>query len=367
MDIKLITRHAPANYGSLLQSLAAVKTLESIGHSCTIVDYVPRAEQPLAKVRAEARAKEGWKNSRLKQAAYMALRLPAEAYAARKFEHFRRQMLPLTRRFDTNEGLSEMSAGIFATGSDQVWGPASGKDYDPTYFLDFTPDDARRVAWSASFGRIALAAPTAEAVKPLLSRYEHITVRENAAVGIVENLGLPTPPQTLDPTLMLSAGQWEEMRDDSRLPDKPYILVYQLHNNPAFDRYVLWASARTGLPIVRVSPSLHQIARPGRLIWLPKPGQFLSLIRNAKLMVTDSFHGTAFAILFHTRFVDILPVNGTSSRNLSLLELTGLASRIVDPTQPFVLPTSALDFTGADMALRRERLGSYEILKQMLQ
>ena len=82
------------------------------------------------------------------------------------------------------------------------------------------------------------------------------------------------------------------------------------------------------LPLVRVSPTFHQLARGGRFVFCPEIGTFLSYIKNARYMLTDSFHGTAFAINFHTPFLEVLPNNKTGARNQSILQLTGLEDRL---------------------------------------
>lgn len=84
-----------------------------------------------------------------------------------------------------------------------------------------------------------------------------------------------------------------------------------------------------GLPLYRISPSLHQITRGGKFIYLPDLGDFLSFIKNCTYFITDSFHGTVFALIFNKQFVEILPNNNTGSRNQSILQLTGLMDRII--------------------------------------
>lgn len=366
MDIKLITRHAPSNYGSLLQSYAAARVLEGLRHQCRIIDYQPLVEHGMRSVCAEAASKPGWKSNPLKKALYIALRWPGEVMAYKRFEAFRHKLLPLTRRYDSADDLKFLRADVYVTGSDQVWGPAAGKPFDDTYFLNFTVPDARRLAWAASFGRTQFSPEITEAFRDMLSRYEAITVREDAAVDTVTAMGLTPPQQVLDPTLMLDAAEWRGMCEPVKDVEKPYVLVYQLHNNNAINDYAVETARHMGISLVRVTPWIHQAARPGKAVLLPTPGQFLWLIDNAAMMVTDSFHGTVFACLFHTPFVDILPVNGTSSRNMSILRILGLESRVPRNYNDFSTLDNEIDFNAVDRVISRERAASMEILKKIL-
>lgn len=111
---------------------------------------------------------------------------------------------------------------------------------------------------------------------------------------------------------------------------------------------------------------MHQINRPGKLVWTPDMGTFLSYIKNAECMITDSFHGTAFAINFNTSFVEVLPNNNTGTRNMSILKLTGLSDRILKDREDVALTNKKIDFSYANEVLENEREKSKEILRDML-
>ena len=84
-------------------------------------------------------------------------------------------------------------------------------------------------------------------------------------------------------------------------------------------------------------------------------------------MITDSFHGTAFAILFNTPFVEVLPNNNTGTRNVSILKLTGLSNRIMRTDQDMEKAMNSIDFSYANDVLKRERIRSLQILKKMIE
>ena len=166
---------------------------------------------------------------------------------------------------------------------------------------------------------------------------------------------------------MLDGNTWRRFyKKDKQISKGKYILVYQIHSNKELNVYSKEMSKRLGLPLVRVSPSFHQIARGGKFIYLPDVTEFLSLIDHASFMMTDSFHGTAFAINFNTPFAEVLPDNGTSSRNVSILNLTGLSDRIVTNHTELVQLESSVDFSNANKAVEKKREESKVVLKGML-
>lgn len=145
------------------------------------------------------------------------------------------------------------------------------------------------------------------------------------------------------------------------------MLVYQLHNDEKLGRYAKRVADEMNLPLVRISASFHQITREGKFVWCPEMGQFLSYIKNATCMITDSFHGTAFAINFNTPFVEVLPNNNTGTRNMSILRMTGLSHRILRDEEDIQLAKNKVDFTEANEVLKEKRIESLEILKKMIE
>ena len=131
------------------------------------------------------------------------------------------------------------------------------------------------------------------------------------------------------------------------------------------DDYAKRFAAHVGLPLVRVSPTLHQLARGGRFVFCPEIGTFLSYIKNVRYMLTDSFHGTAFAINFHTPFLEVLPNNKTGARNQSILQLTGLEDRIVTDFNDFSLADRQIDYAKVNEIMHRERERSMEKLAEL--
>lgn len=366
MKVKVITRHAPANYGSLLQTMATQKIIKTLGLECEIIDYIPLPETGMRIAFTQLNEKGNWNKNFFKKVIYIMGREPENLLMYHKFKIMRKKYLVMTERCKNLAQLQSLSSNeeeIFMTGSDQVWGPTSSGIYNPAYFLDFVSERNRKIAFAASFGKTIFTKEVLAEYTKYLEKYDRITVREDSAVDLISTIGLHAE-QVLDPTLILSADEWSQYIKESVNGD--YVLVYQIHNNPALDHYAVEFAKKANLPLIRVSAMLHQCKRGGKFVYLPNISKFLSLIKNARYLVTDSFHGTAFAINFNTQFVEILPNSGTESRNQSILRLTGLENRIVNNFEDFHYIEEKIDFAHINKILTVQRKKSVNILRNIL-
>lgn len=370
MDVKVITRHSPSNYGSLLQSIATVHVIERLGHQCEIIDYQRKDERGLKGVLTQLNCKGGYGNL-LKKLAYIAIRYPIEKYAQVKFDRMRKCYLKMTKRCSSHKDLAKLSADAFMTGSDQVWGPMMNGYYDSAYFLQFVGKGSRKLAYAASFGKTKFDESTVEAYKKMLSEYDKIAVREKSAVSLLEEWGLDNClGQVLDPTLLFDSKTWKDLlvskHDSQKYANKNYVLVYQIHNDPKLSDYAKRIARQTGKELLRVNPYLHQKYRGGKFICCPDLGEFLALIDNASCIITDSFHGTCFSINFGKQFIEILPNNATGTRNQSILELTGLSNRILRDFDDYSLINQMIDYNEVHHILEVEREKSIDVMKNLL-
>lgn len=368
MVINVITRHAPTNYGSLLQAIATQRVIMNLGHECRIINYIPKCETGVRMAITQLEQKTKWRRNPIKKAIYLMVAEPKTLLMDRKFLAMRKKYLLMGPYCATTGELKKLYAEkkdeVFLTGSDQVWGPISTGHYDPTYFLDFVPKSSRKLAFAASFGKAIFDEQTLKEYAVLLKKYDSLAVRENVAVELLKKMDI-SAKQVLDPTLLMDADAWSEYVKPMKKPEK-YVLVYQIHANSDLDHYAVKFAEKAELPLLRVSPLLHQARRSGKFVYCPDISGFLDLVKNAAYMVTDSFHGTAFAINFNTQFVEVLPNTGTSSRNQSILEFTGLTNRIVRDLNDFSYIDQEIDFKEANEKIGISRIESIRILEEML-
>ena len=364
MKVSVITRHAIANYGSLLQAFATQKVLEGLGYECEIVDYIREDESYKQHEKTLLKQKKEWNNNPIKKALYLIMRQPESVKAGKRFEKEREELLVLSDRYTNPESLKNNppKADVYMTGSDQVWGPVANGTYDDSYCLSFA--EGKKIAYAASFGHTEMTEELKGYYKKWLKRYSSIAVREDSAVEILKDIGI-NANQVLDPTLLLDKDYWRKYL----LPIKKqkYILAYQLHNDKKLGEYAKKVAKEKGLPLIRVSASFHQFTREGKFKWCPKLGEFLSYVNDAECVITDSFHATAFAINFNTPFVEVLPNNNTGTRNISILNLTKLTDRVLQNTDDTNLANKEIDFSYANSVIEEQRQHSINVLKEMLE
>lgn len=363
--VQVITRHTPINYGSLLQSIATQKIFEACDCQCQIIDYFRKDEEYGEIEKTLLKNKRNWNTNPIKRAAYLALRVPASVYAGKKFRGMQNKYLNLTKRYSSNQQLKDEleDADYYVTGSDQVWGKIACGEYDSSYFLDFVQDDKKKLAFASSMGHATKTQEEEKFFIDSIRKYEHVAVREDSVVEYFNELGIAAK-QVLDPTLMVEAEEWRQM--EGKKSDKKYVLIYQIHNDKKLGKYAKEYAEKKGLPLIRVSQNFHQLFREGKFEYLPDVGEFLSYIDNADCLITDSFHGTAFAINLNTDFVEILPNTNTSSRNQSILRLLGLSDRIVTDMNDFSLLNKRIDYVAVNKKLNVEREKSFKVLKDFL-
>ena len=366
MKVAVITRHAITNYGSLLQAFATQQVIENLGHECVIIDYIREDESYKQHEVTLLANKPEWNRNPIKRATYLALRQPGSIASGKKFEAEQSRYLHLTKRYTAPGTLLEDKpvADVYMTGSDQVWGPVENGTYDSSYCLSFTDETDKRIAYAASFGRTEITKDIENFFKKWLSQYRYIGVREDSAVSILSSMGIDST-QVLDPTLLLDSVFWSKVARP--IKEKKYVLVYQLHNDKRVGEYAAKVAKASGLQLIRVSTSFHQISREGKFVWCPDIGEFLSYIKNAECMITDSFHGTAFAINFNTPFVEVLPNNKTGTRNMSILKLTGLSDRILTDDKDITLAKKKINYSGANQIIKQKRAESLSVLKNMIE
>ena len=376
LSVGIVTIYDCDNYGAELQAYALPRVLGAMGHAARLIDYPfyksPRFRRtplsaPAVPLSPLNRAKE------LASAARTALgrRLLRETVRRRDaaFAAFR-EAIPRTRLFATFDALAAdpPRCDVYLTGSDQVWNPRMGATLRP-YFLDFLPESARRLAYAASFGVGALTPPVEAQYRRWLARYEAVGCREASGVALMGRLcpSVPTA-QVLDPTLLLDAAGWGAA---ARAPDLtgPYLLVYELVGAPG-----LWPLARRwaralGVGVVRLCGTpLDAPKRGARDVRDAGPAAFLGLFANASAVVTTSFHGTAFSLIFGKPFYSVIPRGmANAGRQRSLLGAVGLEDRLIPEEKAAALrPGEGPDWARAGARLEAARADSFAFLARAL-
>lgn len=328
MKIYIITLHRAENYGSVLQALALQERLKSLGNDVTILDYWPERYTNKGLLKRLKGKSDKFKNPILLLAAKV-LRYPSYLRKNKVFGRFIHQYLKLSEKsFDTNESAIGMfdDADAYCTGSDQVWNSHWNEGVEKALFLDFAPKNKLIFSYASSIGLSTLPENEIDVTKDLLKRYEYISVREDTGLKIMYDLGRKDAVQCLDPVFLLKKDKWDKLASN-QYNGKKYILTYNLHHDPEIDKYAQTISLKYGIPVYNISYNWHDVIRKGRLKWCPSVEDFLGLIKNASFVIADSFHATAFSIIFERQFITIIP-EVASSRISSLLKILNLSDRL---------------------------------------
>ena len=282
----------------------------------------------------------------------------------KKFKEFNNNYIFTTDWLNNNEKLPNEFINqfdYFITGSDQVWNPY----FDTTSaltFLDF-PFRGKKIAFSASFGVSDIPKKRLTQYKNWINGIDSISVREQAGKDIVNKITRRQVTLLADPTMLLDHEKWLTIEKKPEwFESKDYLLTYFLGNSVNNIEYVKKIAKQYNLNVISVY-DIHDANG-----YIVDPSEFIYLIRHAKLMITDSFHGTVFSILMKTPFIVMNREDDSISMNSridSLLQLTGYTSRYypnLDQKNIF-----NIDFNNIDNILAIERKRGYDFLKNSFQ
>lgn len=361
MKVENITLQAICNYGSAFQTLATQHVFEGLGCQVETVDYVRQSAkgERIGDILANGETSAATK---LKQI----LLLPSSIRQRKVFDEFLRKYVHLSRRrYTRDEDFTAHlpEADVYCTGSDQVWNTSWHSGIPYPFFLTFAPDEKKKIAFSASFGKEKLDEAEQAQIRPLLQRYSAISVRERSGLEILNDMGIQGT-WVLDPTLTVTPDFWNKIAVP-RMIREDYILVYQLGRSKAFNKYVRQYAKLRGMKLVRVCMRYDHVLLPGKPVAIPSPEEVLSLFRHASCVITDSFHATAFSIGFHRPFVCIYPKR-FSTRLESILTLTGLTHRVVTDPTDFSIGEQPIHYEQVDRILAAEREKTMAFLKNAL-
>lgn len=364
MKIGILTFHRASNYGTALQAFATVEALRALGHEAQLIDYRPEYLEQTLRPAGVNQIKSV--RSAISFFANKAIYGNQFAQKYRRFMAFTDEIpsSPVCRTPQDVEAVAKDYDAILS-GSDQLWNPRiTGEDL--TYFLPFP--HPKKISYASSFGVRSIPEDRAKVIVPLLADFSALTVREQTAIDMLSPLLDKPLPRVADPTLLLDKQRWLQETVPLSLPREGYILTYYMIETPLLRSLTQKLQAETGLPIVNLKPSKRQVLlRQGKNMMWAGPRELLSCYAGAKYVITNSFHGTAFAINFDVpMFVTPLPMSMAGEVNSRLEELLnwyGLSDRWICQDQPLDLSDT---LPALEEIKRRRAEESTQILKRML-
>lgn len=326
--IGIITFHKACNYGAVLQTYALQEELKKIfpEYEVKIIDYYcPAIEDRTSPFFF---IKDG--NIIKNVLRYIYLFIPK--YRKFKcFSKFRNKYLSETLiryNSDNVDLLNNEFLAIF-TGSDQVWNLNATKE-DENYFLKGIKKDTYKCSYAASFGFEEVVKTYYDKILSLVKDFDYISLRENIGVKELFEKNNIKIHVNVDPTMLLKNTDWDHVVcDNKNLVNGEYILLYCVLKTKRLVDYAKKLSERTGLPVYSISN--HSDYSAFKQLRDCGVEDFLSLIKNAKYVVTTSFHGTVFSIIYHKNFVtEIDTFSSKNTRVENLLNILNIKDRIIE-------------------------------------
>lgn len=330
MIIKTITCHDVYNLGASLQAYAMQRYLEEEGHDVEIIDYKP--DYLSGHFRLWGVYNPIFNKPIIKQL-YLLAKLPGRIKTLKRkkvFDEFTQKYLKLTKRYHSNEELKNdcPKADAYIAGSDQIWNTLFPNGKDPAFYLDFVPQGKKRISYAASFATKEVADDLKPFVKKMLSNLDSVSIREKSSLPLLASLGRPDGVAVCDPVFLLEKSEWEKIMSPDLEFDEDYVLIYDFENNPIIKDIALRLKKEKGYKIYNVGP--FKMSYADKNFVNAGPLEFLSLIANSSFVISNSFHATAFSIIFHKNFCVVNRKEGINERMQSLLEDYNLSNSLVD-------------------------------------
>lgn len=311
MRIGILTFHDANNYGAVLQAYALKKKLSEFGEASIINYYNPFFHKRL--------------NYGIKEKIIELIYSDENKKRINAFKNFRNKYLKTNNEVITKDNIISLNDkyDCFITGSDQVWNlNCSGND--DTYFLDFVKDSKKRNSYSASFGTSDIHLNYKHL--NMIKSFNKISVREKSGCTYLRDNNINSY-ETCDPVFLLKKEEWVSITKEI---NEKYILIYEVVNGNKILEFAKKIAKLKGYKIKMITSSnkpifgVETIRNAGPIEWL-------NLLKNAQYVITNSFHGLAFSLIFNKQFnIELLSNSNSNARIIDLLKDLSLENRIID-------------------------------------
>lgn len=371
--VGILTYHHYYNYGTMLQALALQRAINDRGYQSEIIDY-----------------QQDTSLTRIEQLKLRIRRIPAyivqfdkyrtlarsNGYQRQKkyyFEEFYNQHIVVgNKRYTKTEELLEDKPRYdgYVVGSDQTWNPYVSNRPE-AFYLTFVDDNKKKGSYAPSLPVTDLTAEQEEYIQKHLSKFAYLSCREKTGAMVLERILQRDVINVIDPTLLLNGDEWAEYEERyNQRKETDYILAYFLGDNKKHREIVRYIQNKTGYKVISIPMSYMEMKSE---IWeraITGPSGFLDLIHHAKIICTDSFHGTMFSINFHKQFYSFCKMKDSetasnNSRIYDSLSLFGLEDRVIQEKTD-IDRICAIDYKKVDPLLEAERKKAFCYLEEML-
>lgn len=370
--VGIATLHSAINYGVYLQAYAMQKKVEDFGYDAEIIHYAKRTESVSSSGKKSkikrllmhpVKTKKIIDNKIMKSGSNFTRRSVAfSKFASKNFNLTR-----LCNDMDDAEKIAEKYDACVC-GSDQIWNPVH-TDCNPYYFLQFVPPE-KRIAYAPSVACEEIPEKYLDDFRSYISSFSSISVRESSGAELVEKITGRKCENTVDPTLLYDRNFWNEFALSERLVKEPYIFCYFLGGTEIHKKAIERIEKETGKKVV-LSPFDSEInnLKKGEKIYADI-AEFLTLVRDADFVLTDSFHGIAFSVNFRKSFAAVKRADidsGKHTRVNDFLSKIGLADRIVTEENIDTFKFSEINYEESEKVLQSWIISSEEYFRNSLE
>jgi polysaccharide pyruvyl transferase WcaK-like protein len=362
VKIGIITFQRAHNYGAALQAYALMTTLKRYGHEVEFIDYWPDYRKGMYDLINFSFLKDPSTGLlfKLKKLVTVFLKLPRNVPRNRKFNQFFQKELDLAINSKYTKGEKIVDdCDLYVFGSDQIWRYNQlflfQKGFDAVYWGKYPVTAKRKIAYAASMGVMEMDEDKRKFVKEHLQNFSAISVRENYLKEFISSLSEIPVSQVLDPVFLLEKHDWQKLSCLNKTPPKEkYILFYHLLFSAEALKLVDRLAKHYSLTIIEIG-GIKKRSFAG-------PIGFVNLISQADFVVSTSFHGAAFSIIFQKQFY-ALGMKKNSGRVQSLLASLAIPDRLVDKAEQVDLD-EIINYEEVACKLDAQKRESLEFLKR---
>ena len=359
MKIRLITFHTPKNYGAVLQAYSLMSVLMNRCDDVKIIDFNTAALKSKYPFIPKFSGIKGFAAAVLNGYTY-----PPKYYKYKKFDEFVGGKLELTERYDSIDKLCAKkwdADTVFVSGSDQVFNPNRIEEERRAFYMDFVPDENYKFSYAASFGVSEIPDEKKDEIKRYLLKIDAISVREASGVGIVKSVSDRNAAEVVDPTLLNDKSFWKKCEKPYKKSFTKYLLYYRLLGSKESDRTAIQKAKENGLRLVVVTEKRAGGLKGAKVLRDVGPDELLWLYNRADYVVSDSFHGVAFAAVYQKpfNFSDYNPRLNT--RGLNLIDQLGIPRNLVGRDG-----NGRIDYSSVEKKLNELRKTAFDFIDNSL-
>lgn len=367
MKVGILTFQNAHNYGAILQLYALKMYLEKLGNEVTVINYINEKIQEEYPIKKSFFVKRDWPIYKKVNRGINNL-INNKEYSKKwlKFDDFIKELVNNQQRIYRVEDVKKISDNLdyIICGSDQIWNPKLTGCLDKVYFVDFE-SKAIKISYAASIGLERFEGEQEKEFKALINNFNNISVREENLKNYIENLDKTKRVEVvLDPTLLLDKQEYEKILIEPKIKEK-YLFIYCVLPDKRLIKIAKKIAKQKGLKIIELTYVKQFGTFSHKQILDAGPKEFLGLIKNAEYVVTNSFHGTIFSILFDKKFYTI-SIDKVNSRIETLLNVTGAISRFVDVNSKINLEEE-IDYKKAMENIKKYKETSENFLRKTLE